>query len=177
MRGKEMLLFHKVPGTNWVGDYILPLNVLKEVSPSAHHHARSKYQGREGRPEEPVPPLGCTWGDTINLSAIHPAVMGKTLWECWVSNAPYFAFEISIFKLDLTKLAVFEFHQDDIFRPGTYRMFESSDREQQAVICEATQAYYRECAACGERPFRFQGVPHFLYLGKIDIRGLRMVSG
>ncbi len=55
------------------GDELLPLNLLATRFPDLHDRELRKWVGRESVIRFPVPHLGVTWGDTVNLAALDPA--------------------------------------------------------------------------------------------------------
>jgi hypothetical protein len=55
------------------GDELLPLNLLATRFPDIYDREMRKWAGRESVIRFPVPHLGVTWGDTVNLAALHPA--------------------------------------------------------------------------------------------------------
>jgi hypothetical protein len=54
-------------------DELLPLNLLATRYPDIHERELDKWAGRESVIRFPVPHLGVTWGDTVNLAALDPA--------------------------------------------------------------------------------------------------------
>lgn len=61
------------------GDQLLPLNRLRDAHPDLYEQHARKYAARPEGLVEPVPPLGCTWGDVIFLAPVHPAPLFEAL--------------------------------------------------------------------------------------------------
>lgn len=65
----EGTLFHLI-ADDIRGDHILTLNQLRTCYPDLYTRHAAKHHGREWVIDEPVPALGCTWGDVVFLSPI-----------------------------------------------------------------------------------------------------------
>lgn len=57
------------------GDTLYPLARLATVHPDLFERERAKYAGREAVLRFVVPGLDVTWGETVNLSALDPALL------------------------------------------------------------------------------------------------------
>ncbi len=57
------------------GDELLPLNLLATRFPDVHDRELRKWAGRESVLRFAVPHLDVTWGDTVNLAALDPALL------------------------------------------------------------------------------------------------------
>jgi hypothetical protein len=57
------------------GDELLPLNLLATRFPDIHDREMRKWAGRESVIRFVVPHLGVSWGDTVNLAALDPALL------------------------------------------------------------------------------------------------------
>lgn len=57
------------------GDELLPLNLLASRFPDVYEREVLKWTGRESVIGFEVPHLGVTWGDTVNLAALDPALL------------------------------------------------------------------------------------------------------
>ena len=64
-------LYHRVPA-NMQGDFLSPLNQLKDIYPEAYAEAVKKYEGREFLMNVGIPTLDCLWNDFLFLTAVHP---------------------------------------------------------------------------------------------------------
>lgn len=71
-------LFHLLPPRTR-GDRLLPLNELHIHYPELHQRHAGKYRGREADLDQPVRPLGCTWGDVVFLAPLHPGPLFAAL--------------------------------------------------------------------------------------------------
>lgn len=88
-------LYHR-PSSPVRGDVILPLNSLRERYPDLYEMHRAKHAATPGVLTQRVDPLGCTWGDVVFLSPVHPAPLfaalrrsGKAIGGCepWILPA------------------------------------------------------------------------------------------
>ena len=168
------MLYHLVP-KDFEGDTIYPLSALKKFLPILYQKQVSKYQGREGFPNDLIPMLGCTWADVVCLSAVHPRVLTEALRAGgYRVREPYRAFEIDPSRLNPRLLAVYDF--DDL-RRGHYSNFSPQKIEAYATVGDITVEYYR--ARCLERksPFLFAGITHILLKGPLAVSELPIVSG
>ena len=57
------------------GTTLYPLVGLSAIYPDLYERERSKYSGREAVLRFVVPGLNVTWGETVNLSALNPALL------------------------------------------------------------------------------------------------------
>ncbi len=71
---KMSYLYH-LCADDFRGDELLPLNQLATRFPDIHERELRKWAGRESVIRFEVPHLGVTWGDTVNLAALDPALL------------------------------------------------------------------------------------------------------
>lgn len=57
------------------GDDLLPLKMLATRYPAVYEREIGKREGRESVLDYVVPHLGVTWGDTVNLAGLDPALL------------------------------------------------------------------------------------------------------
>ena len=72
MMGTMPYVYHMC-ADDFRGDELLPLALLATRFPDVHHREMRKWTGRESVIRFPVPHLGVTWGETVNLAALDPA--------------------------------------------------------------------------------------------------------
>lgn len=61
------------------GDALLPLKTLERVHPDLYRFNLRKYGDEVYVIDRAVDPLGCTWGDVVFLSPVHPAPLFAAL--------------------------------------------------------------------------------------------------
>jgi hypothetical protein len=71
-------LYH-LPATPPRGDEIVPLRGLRTQFPDLYERHTRKYAGRPDDLNRRVEPLGCTWGEVVFLSPVHPAPLFAAL--------------------------------------------------------------------------------------------------
>lgn len=74
-------LYH-LPSSPVRGDAILPLNRLRERYPDLYEMHRAKHAATPDVPTHVIEPLGCTRGDVVFLSPVHPAPLFAALQRC-----------------------------------------------------------------------------------------------
>ena len=71
-------LYHR-PTTAVRGDAVLPFKMLKHAHPDLYRINARKYADDLTVVDRLVEPLGCTWGDVVFLSPVHPAPLFAAL--------------------------------------------------------------------------------------------------
>lgn len=59
---------------------------------------------------------------------------------------------------------------------GDFLPYDADQLDRYATLSDETRTYYAQELAEGRLPFLFSGVPHVLYKGRIDTKGLEKVS-
>jgi len=168
-------IYHRLPA-ELIGDFLHPLNVLRDVAPAAYAREVEKYAGREQLRDEVVTPLGVRWSDVIHFSPVHPAAVrealvgaggrwpaGRTTWlEVDPQAIPMGPENACLFFSRLTEQSWFAPYADELIRANT-------------DLPRAVVNYYASCVAAGNRPLLFNGVMHVLYRGSIDPRNGRVL--
>lgn len=171
----EMHLYHLVP-PEMVGLTLYPPDELEKRLPEVYRKAMEKYPGREYVPKIPIQELGCTWGKVIHLAGVSPGTLHRTQRRCGLTGARYRqAFEIPVEVLDPELLVVCIPMKGPEGTPQHYWKFRKDDLSHYAEIPPWTEQYYRSCARNGTHPYLFEGVPHIMYRGSIDVTNLLIV--
>lgn len=172
-------IYHGVPD-HQLGDMLYPLNALKEIHPTAYALEVEKYSWRKRLLKREIPVLDCLWNDVLHFTAVHPTELKAALIEA--GSRPDFQmkfYQVDPAELDQKKLVVYLYQYNDeadTIDARNIQPFRIAELPELAVIPEATKAYFRDEFAKGERPLIFHGVPHVLYQGNLDTRGLPIVS-
>jgi hypothetical protein len=162
------------------GDYLRPLNDLKQHAPEVYAAQVKKYTGREVLLEQRVPYLDCLWNDVLFFSPVHPRhirdayiAVGKT-WPGlkW--------FEVDTVALNFTPENTVFFHSDMSREKGDFSIdkeaFEPFKPDLLANMREMpphTLDYYKEAAAAGEPIFTWMGITHVMHRGRIAFDDMR----
>ena len=187
----KQFLYHMVPAdmkSDSEGKKIIhPLNILKEKFPELYEVKSKKYNivepsdtenKRKTVTESIIPTLqNAAWGDVINLTAIHPEDLRKTLIEAGLKPENHKFYQIDPDVLDPEKTTIYlyrngiEDESADNFKP-----YNPKDLRKYAMIPDDTKKYYTKKAKAGERPLLFVGVPHILHKGSIDVSNFPVIT-
>lgn len=170
------LVYHRVP-ENMTGDMLYPMNRLHEVSDELHKLYKEGYEGREKLLNRKIPYLDCLWNDVLHCLPVHPETVIKAMKEEGLKNiqiAKFSFFEINTVKdIEIKKSVVY-------FRNSSskieFKRASKVDLNQLNFVPELTRQHYRDVLKTGEALFPYHGVPHFLYMGTVDIRELRVIK-
>jgi hypothetical protein len=173
------------------GTVLYPLAALSAVYPDLYERERVKYAGREAVLRFVVPNLNVTWGETVNLSALNPALL---LAERRRLGVPFSnLLTRHVLRIPLERLAghpaiayTSTVHwansaPDDPTAPtepplADFFPFDaSSHREPEHVPIRHTEYLMRQRDR-REYALGFVFIPHVLVAGPIDISGLVPVS-
>ena len=172
-------LYHVVP-TAMAGNLLYPLNRLRALHADLAETAARKYEGREALMRARLPLLDCLWNDVIHLTPIHPSktrraleVAGFPVREIEFFSIPPAALNAGAavwFENSREKGPDYRLDEDDfsIFNERRYREL--------AAIPDIQHRYLEQAKRSGERPLFWARVPHVLYPGEIDVRGLKVVA-
>jgi hypothetical protein len=165
-------LFHFVP-PGMRGTALYPLQELGGRHPELHAAALRKYAEREDVLRRRVPPLRCGWGDVVHLSPVDP----RKILEVLRLHRPGYAIGTAFWTIDAARLdpdllTVYRYHPPSEGRGEgrvSFSPFVLDRLESLADVPATTIEYYRACLAKDTRPLLFEGVPHVLYRGSIDV--------
>lgn len=174
----ENRLYHVVP-PQMVGDVLYPLSRLRTVHRALAEDAARKYEGREALMRARLPLLDCLWNDVIHLTPLHPSKTRRAL-----EAAGFPVRDIEFFSIPPTALnggaAVWfensrEKGPDYRLDEDEFSIFDQGGYRELAAIPDVQHRYLEQTKRSGERPLFWARVPHVLYRGEIDIRGLKTV--
>jgi hypothetical protein len=179
--GQTGYLYHRVPA-DLKGHILYPLNQLKSIYPSLYVTKAANYQGREAVMQARLPILDCLWNDVLHFSPVHPSKVQQALAEVGFARKQRRYYEVEplekgfnatnavIFLHQRVKLENFRLEEAD------FRVFDLAGLRSLGEIPEATIAYYREMFEQGRHPLAYLCVPHILYQGRLDIRGVKVIE-
>lgn len=169
-------LYHFVP-PDMRGDILYPLNKLKEVYPDIYESASAKYKGRAHVMEQKIPQWNCLWNDVLFLSVLDPAIIKKELQKLGLPFQKEISYyEIDPKTLDKEKTMVYLYpstkKKKDPAVAEDFVPYDPNDLEKYAVLPEATIEYFKEAIKENRRPLLYVYIPHVVYNGTLDTRGL-----
>ena len=170
------------------GSVLYPLDGLREVHPDLHERERVKYEGRESVLRFEVPHLGVTWGATVNLSALDPALLVAERRRLGVPFSNLLTRQV--LRIPIERLAGLPAVRYDSAShwinsspgdPGVpltppaqeFSPLDLGRFEEVAQVPARHTDYLLRQLARGERALGFVFVPHVLVAGAIDVSGLR----
>ena len=77
--------------------------------------------------------------------------------------------------LDIKNAVIF-YRNSEKFGDIRFEKASAADWKNVDVIPQLTLDYYKEVAKTGEPVFIYQGIPHFLYRGRINTKGLKIIN-
>ncbi len=85
-----MFVYHRVPDS-LAGEFLCPLNMLRDTQPELYAQHIRKYEGREFVLSQTVPNLGCLWNDVLHFSPVHPKLIVEAMSKLTEIRDPYTA--------------------------------------------------------------------------------------
>jgi hypothetical protein len=173
-------IYHRVE-PKLKGTILYPLNQLKDIYPDMYAEHVKKYEGREHLLETQIPILNCLWNDVLHFTAVSPHKLLNNLrkgglkdttivWNKW--------FKIPIELIDKDKTIVCLYRRDINVIPDArdFSTFDPTKMEEYRNVPPETIEYYKEQFGLGRRPLTFHRVPHILYKGTIETKGLEIIT-
>jgi hypothetical protein len=158
-----------------VGTVLYPLNALKDREPEVWCREVAKYEGREHVLEKPIPPLGCLWNDVLHLATVHPSLIAAELKAVGLEPPRNKFFELDADSLDPEQTVIFLNRRTEVSDrsdDSQWLPFDPANLGGLTQLTEPTRRYYRESAALGQRPLLYVYLPHVLFRGLLETRGL-----
>jgi hypothetical protein len=168
------------------GDELLPVKMLATRHPDVYEREIGKWAGRESVLDYMVPHLGVSWGDTVNLAGLDPALLVRARSALGVPFSRLL--ERTLLRIPVERLAglpavvydgrthwrnsrpgedVPEVPPDDefsVFDPQTY--------EEVTDVPQAHLDYLGQQRASGALALGFVFIRHVLVAGPVDVSGL-----
>jgi hypothetical protein len=179
--GQTVYLYHRVPA-DLNGHILYPLNQLKSIDPSLYLTKAAKYQGREAVMQARLPILDCLWNDVLHFSPVHPGKIQQALAGAGFARKQRHYYQIDPLEkgFNATNAVIFLHQRVNLenfqLEAADFREFDLAGLSSLGEIPEATIAYYKEMFVQGKRPLTYLYVPHILYQGRLDIRGVKVIQ-
>ncbi|RNI18389.1 hypothetical protein EFY87_17695 [Flexivirga caeni] len=173
-------LYHR-PATAVRGPNLLPLNVIRTRHPDLYERHVQKYAHDPSVLSAHIPPLGCTWGDVVFLSPVHPAPLFEALRRVGKWSPRLEPWSLPAAHLDPARTTI------RLMRAGSGgHHCDPADADDYLPFTTAgLRAVSRVTVAAIERLERLQpgdpwlpwvDVPHVLYRGEIPVSWFRQPS-
>lgn len=174
-----MFLYHR-KRADMQGDVLYPLNTLKDIHPEISNEIVKKYDGREWLLKIKLPKLDCLWNDFIHMTAVHPSKLREALLEAGGELKDSMWFKIPVESLDPDKMIVYLQEENmmgkEMIDASEFSDFDINKMSDYEVIGEKTKEYFKRKIKSNGIPMLFHMVPHILYKGNIDTKGMEIIS-
>lgn len=159
------------------GDILYPLNQLKGIYPDIYESASAKYMGRAHVMEQKIPAWNCLWNDALFFSVLDPAIIKKELQKLgfpFQKEIAYYEIDPKILEREKTMVYLYPStkKKGEPARAEEFVPYDPNDLEKYAVLPEATIEHFKEAIRENKRPFLYVYIPHIVYKGTLDTRGL-----
>ena len=169
------------------GEELLPLNLLATRFPDIHDREMRKWAGREPVIRVVVPHLGVTWGDTVNLAALDPALLVEARRRLGVPFSSLLhrsVLRIPIERIDGQPAVIYDSHSHwrnsrpdvvdvpEVPPDSDFTPFDPASYEELADVPPMHLDYLVEQRDAGLPALGFVFVRHVLVAGAIDVAGL-----
>ena len=162
------------------GEFLYPLNQLKEVFPSAYDYSVKKYEGREYLLDAKIPTLNCLWNDVLHLTAVHPSDIEKALVETGfkdVLSQKFFKIDPKLLDVENTTVYLYRYKGPNRHSNlDNYELFDKNDLQEYSIIPKSTKEYYKEMFLENKNPLLYHRIPHILYKGVLEINNLEIIT-
>jgi len=169
------------------GEELLPLNLLATRFPDIHDREMRKWAGREPVIRFVVPHLGVTWGDTVNLAALDPALLVEARRRLGVPFSSLL--QRSVLRIPLDRIAgrpavIYDSHSHwrnsrpevvdvpEVPPESDFTPFEPASYDELTDVPPMHLDYLIEQRDAGLPALGFVFVRHVLVAGAIDVAGL-----
>ena len=170
-------LYHRVP-KNMSGTMLYPLNVLKQTHPDIYAEHIKKYTERPELLTAEVPPLHCLWNDVLHFTAVSPEELKTNLSKAGLTYEPISWFKIPVTLIQGDKSIAFTYRRDQSVIPNfkEYQKFDPNRMGTYRHVSEETIEYYKQKKVENTRALLFHLVPHVLYKGNVETKGLEVIT-
>ena len=178
-------VYHMVP-KNMSGNYLMPLNRLKDLDENLYAQYNSKYDDHPERAfllERKIPVLDCLWNDAVHFSTLHPHLIYKELKKLDLNLKNDLKFyRIPIDDLESNDNVLYHYNKKYYDGPESPIAIENiellniDDYVELNKIPEDTLKYFQEESKNDNRMGMFHFVPHVLSKGKVPVEGAEVIK-
>lgn len=167
---------------------LYPLNMLREKFPGLYEVKVKKYDSlnedgsvneyRKSIPSTIIPVLEkATWGDVVQLTAIHPEDLKKALIDAGFQPKELKFYQVDPELLNPENTTIY-LYQDEFGKDSeeSFGEYNPQKLNEHAIVPEKTKEYYKEKFLKKERPLLFVGVPHIFHKGPIDVSNFPVIT-
>ena len=175
-----MYVYH-LKQNGFIGTQLLSLNELRLISSELFDKFSEKYSWRPKLKQAQVPILNCLWNDVIHLSPMPMQIIFDEAMRVGHILPNRYAFKIPIRELDATQLVevqTYPYLSDldyNIPPESTQKVVTESFESLEEIPFHLTK-YYESCKANNIAPLLFNGLPHILFKGKIDLSSVETIQ-
>jgi hypothetical protein len=169
------------------GDELLPLSRLATRFPDIHEREMRKWAGRESVIRFLVPNLGVTWGETVNLAALDPALLVEARRRLGVPVSSLL--QRSVLRIPVERIAgqpavIYDSHSHwrnsrpdlkdvpEVPPSSDFTPFDPVSYEELTEVPPMHLDYLLEQRRAGLPALGFVFVRHVLVAGAVDVAGL-----
>lgn len=182
-------VYHLCP-VDMHGHTLLPLNGLRAERPDLYDRERPKWDGRESVLTWRVPHLGVPWADTVNLSALDPALLAAARRRLGLPLSRLLERRVARIPIDRIANAPAVVYDsashwinsapgEDVPLTPPEREFTPFDPTTYRELAEVPALhldYLRRQLAAGRPALGFVFVRHVLVAGPVDLSGIELVA-
>ncbi|MGZ6440943.1 MAG: hypothetical protein ACXWRU_12865 [Pseudobdellovibrionaceae bacterium] len=166
------------------GDFLIPLNGLRETHPATYAEHAKKYKGRETLMEEKIPILECLWNDVLHISPMNPQIIIDTWRKEGLYEHARIPREIEVYKIP-TRLILeesticfqsfnFDFHNYDPSLEKYWKFNHAAFQEQKEVEPKQLEIWQNDFKS-GRAFFWYSHTAHILAKQQIDTRKCELI--
>lgn len=178
-------IYHMVP-KEMIGDKLIPLNALSEISPHLYKKYTKKYCSHPDRLKllkRQIPKLNCLWNDVIHFIPLNPYYVYEAL-TCLgikIKEKQRF-FKIPIERLTNNTNAIYFYTKENYKGPAMnineseIKLLHIETYKELKELPSASLDYYKVENEKGNGFGLFAYIPHLLSLGEVQIKDVEIVS-
>lgn len=177
-------IYHMVP-KEMIGDKLIPLSALGEISPHLFKQYTKKYFSHSERLillKRQIPKLNCLWNDVIHFIPLNPYYVYEALTSLGIkTKEKQQFFKIPIERLTNNTSAIY-FYTKEKYRGPTKEIVEDEIKilnvetyQELKELPAASVEYYQLENEKGNKFGLFAYIPHVLSLGEVQINDVEIV--
>lgn len=181
----QRYLYHMVP-REMVGQELMPLHQLREMSPHLYERYTKKYSDHPERMKlltRKIPHLNCLWNDVVHFLPIHPFYIYSLLTKLGVDMKENLTFyRIPIQKLAPNQNVIYLYSKDNYQGPAgeiaaeDIKILMMDEYKELTQLPTATTDYFITEKEKGKNFGLFAYIPHILSLGKVRVDDVEIIT-
>jgi len=167
-------LYHRVPN-DMSGDILYPLNILKKKIPEVYSREIKKYFGREIVLKLKMPFLNCLWNDVLHFTPVDPHKISKCLEEIGFERKLSRGYKIDSNLLEKEKALIY-LYRGKFFDRKDFIPYSQNKLKFLNQVTPLAKKYYLESFKEGKKILLFHKIPHVLYKGSLNVKGIEFIK-